>query len=134
MTGSPMLSQNRKIPPNLNYHMSIKKCQAILKCFYLKIPSLAFGLCWAQTDETMFCDWLRTIFSVRLPVKVFKTLSDRQSYILRKFHKSKKYPAKPSYHMLMIWSWKWSNLAGWCKLPRQRNFDCLLWAQRVGHQ
>ena len=39
--------------------MSIKKSQAILKCFYLKIPSLAFGLRWAQKtirDETMLRD------------------------------------------------------------------------------
>ena len=84
----------------INYHMSIKKSQAILKCFYLKIPSLAIGLRWAQKTKPCFVT-LRTIFSVRLPVKVFKTLSDRQSYILRKFHISKKYPAKPSYHMLM---------------------------------
>ena len=81
--------------------MSIKKSQAILKCFYLKIPSLAFGLRWAQKTTKPCFVTLRTIFSVRLPVKVFKTLSDRQSYILRKFHKSKKYPAKPSYQMLM---------------------------------
>ena len=29
----------------------------------------------------------------------FKTLNDRQSYILRKFRKSQKNPAEPNYHM-----------------------------------
>ena len=34
----------------------------------------------------MFCDtW--NFFPARLPVKVFKTLNSRQSYILSKFHK-----------------------------------------------
>ena len=40
-------------------------------------------------DETMFCDTYN-FFSARLPFKVFKTLNDRQSYVRRKFHKSKK--------------------------------------------
>ena len=30
---SQQISQNPKIPANLNYHMSITKSQAILKCF-----------------------------------------------------------------------------------------------------
>ena len=48
------------------------------------------------------------LFSARLPVKVFKTLNDRQCYILNKFHKIDKSqliliiicrnnPAKPNY-------------------------------------
>ena len=30
---NPIFSVNRKNPANLNYHMPIKKSQAILKCF-----------------------------------------------------------------------------------------------------
>ena len=66
--------------------MSIKKSQAILKCFIDLKYSIWFTL--GSEDETVFCDTKN--FSARLPVKVFKTLIDRQSYILRKFHKSKK--------------------------------------------
>ena len=67
--------------------MSIKKTQAILKCFIdLKYRDW-FTL--GSEDETMFCDTLN-FFSARLPVKVFETLNDRQSYILSKFHKLKK--------------------------------------------
>ena len=40
-------------------------------------------------NETMFCD-TENFFSGRLPVKVFKTRNDRQSYILNKFDESKK--------------------------------------------
>ena len=59
--------------------MSIKKSQEILKCFIdLKITL-------GSEDETIVCD--TQLFSARLPVKVFKTLNDRQSYILCKFHK-----------------------------------------------
>ena len=39
-------------------------------------------------DETMVCD--TQLFPAQLQVKVFKTLNDRQSYILRKFHKIEK--------------------------------------------
>ena len=35
--------------------------------------------------------WNLELFSARLPVKVFKTLHDRQSYILSKFHKIEKF-------------------------------------------
>ena len=66
--------------------MSIKKSQAILKCFIDLKYSIWFTL--GSEDETVFCDTKN--FSARLSVKVFKTLIDRQSYILRKFHKSKK--------------------------------------------
>ena len=55
--------------------MSIKKSQAILKCFINLKYSVWFTL--GSEDETMH-------------VKVFKTLNDRQSYILSKFHKSRK--------------------------------------------
>ena len=47
----------------------------------------------------MFCDTCKTLALARPPVKVFKTLNDRQSYIFRKFQKSKKNPAKSNYHM-----------------------------------
>ena len=55
--GSPIFSvnlSNRKNPFNLNYHMSIKKSQAILKRFM----DLKFGV-WStlgSENETMFCD------------------------------------------------------------------------------
>ena len=59
--------------------MSIKKSQEILKFFIdLKITL-------GSEDETIVSD--TQLFSARLPVKVFKTLNDRQSYILYKFHK-----------------------------------------------
>jgi len=43
-----------KIPANLNYHMSIKKSQSILKCFIDLESSVWFTL--GSEDETMFCD------------------------------------------------------------------------------
>ena len=61
--------------------MSIKKSQAILKCFIDLKYSVWFTL--GPEDETMFC-------STRLPVTVFKALNVRQSYILSKFHKIEK--------------------------------------------
>ena len=66
--------------------MSIKTSQAILKSFIDLKSSVWFTL--GSEDETVFCD---TFFSARLPVKVFKTLNGRQSHILSKFHKSKKF-------------------------------------------
>ena len=58
MTGSPMyswwISQNPKILANLNYHMSIKTSQAILKCLIDLKSSVLFVL--GSEDETMFCD------------------------------------------------------------------------------
>ena len=39
-------------------------------------------------DETM---WHLELFSTRLPVKVFKTLNGRKSYILSKFLKIEKF-------------------------------------------
>ena len=62
--------------------MSIKKRQAILKCFIYLKSSVWFML--GSENETL------ERFSGRLPVKVFKTLNDRQSYVLNKFEKSKK--------------------------------------------
>ena len=41
-------------PAYLNYHMSIKKSQAILKCFIDLKSSVLFTL--GSEDETMFCD------------------------------------------------------------------------------
>ena len=62
--------------------MPIKTSQAILKCFIDLKSSVWFTL--GSEDETVFCDTLK-LFSARLPVKVFKTLNGRQSYILSKF-------------------------------------------------
>ena len=67
--------------------MSIKKSQAIVKCFIDLKSNVWFTL--GSEDETMFCDTYNFL-SARLPFKVFKTLNDRQSYVRRKFHKSKK--------------------------------------------
>ena len=55
MTGSPVFSinlTNRKNPSNLNYHMSIKKSQAILKHFIDLKFSVWLTLC--LENETMF--------------------------------------------------------------------------------
>ena len=62
--------------------MSIKKSQAILKCFIDLKYSDWFTL--GSEDETMFCDSYWNFFQLDC-----KTLNDPQSYILRKFHKSK---------------------------------------------
>ena len=72
-----------------------------------------FGLRWAQKTKPCFVT-LRT-FSARLPVKVFKTLNGRQSYILSKLHKSKKIqpfwtiisrdPDQSLYALVPFWSW-----------------------------
>ena len=67
--------------------MSITKSQAILKCFIDLKSRVWFTL--GSENETMFCDTWNFFFG-RLPVKVFKTLNDRQYYILNKFDKSKK--------------------------------------------
>ena len=56
--------------------MSIKKSQAILKCSIDLKYSDWFTL--GAENETMFVT-LRT-FSAPLPVKVFETLNDRESY------------------------------------------------------
>ena len=45
---------NRRIPANPNYHMSIKKTQAILKCLIHLKSSAWFTR--ASENETMFCD------------------------------------------------------------------------------
>ena len=57
MTSSPVFSislTSLRIPTNPNYHMSIKKSQAILKCFIDLKSSVWFTL--GSEDETMFCD------------------------------------------------------------------------------
>ena len=51
---SQWISQNRKIPANLNYHLSIKKSQAILKCFIDLKYRVWFTL--GSEDETMLFD------------------------------------------------------------------------------
>ena len=66
--------------------MSVKKSQAILKCFIDLKNSVWFTL--GSEDETMVCD--TKLFSARLPIKDFKTLNDRHSYILRKIRKIEK--------------------------------------------
>ena len=81
MTGSPVFSINLtylRIPTNPNYHMSIKKSQAILKHFIDLKFTVWFTLC--SVNKTMFCD--TKLFSGRLPVKIVKTLNDRQSTLL----------------------------------------------------
>ena len=45
---------NRKTLANLNYHMSIKTSQSILKCFIDFKSSVWFIL--GSKDETVFCD------------------------------------------------------------------------------
>ena len=60
MTGSTVFSLNLtylRIPANPNYHMSIKKSQAILKC-----SSLAFWFTLGSEEETMFCDFYLLFF------------------------------------------------------------------------
>ena len=89
MTGSSIFSvnfANRKNLAKPNYHMSIKKSEAILKCFIDLKSSVWFTL--GSEDKTMFCETSIELFSARLPVKVFKTLYDRQSC---KFHKIEKF-------------------------------------------
>ena len=67
--------------------MSIKKSQAILKCF---IDLKYIVMVYAGLRRRNHVLWHLELFSARQPVKVFKTLNDRQSYILSKLHKSKK--------------------------------------------
>ena len=50
----PSKFHKSKKPANLNYHMSIKKSQAILKCFIDLKFSVWFTL--GSENETMFCD------------------------------------------------------------------------------
>ena len=66
--------------------MSIKKRQAILKCFiYI---SQVYRLVYAALRRLNLCF---VILRSRVPVKIFKSLNDRQSYILSKFHKIEKF-------------------------------------------
>ena len=85
---SQQISQNRKILANLNYHMSIQKSQAILKCFIDLKSSVWFTL--GSEDETMFCDtW--NFFQPDCWSRFLKTLNGRQSYVRSKFHKIEKF-------------------------------------------
>ena len=70
--------------------MSIKTSQAILKCFIDLKSSVWFTLGSEDAGRQNRVLWHLELFSARLPVKVFKILNGRQSYILSKFHKSKK--------------------------------------------
>ena len=80
MTGSPIFSvnfTNRKNPAKPNYQMSIKKSQAILKCFIDLKSSVWFT--WAQKTKPCSVTLQRELFSARLPLEVLKTLNDQQS-------------------------------------------------------
>ena len=48
-------NKNRKILAKLNYHMSIKTSQAILKCFTVDLKSSVWFTLGSE-DETVFCD------------------------------------------------------------------------------
>ena len=66
MTRSPVFSvhfTNRKNPAKPDYHMSIKKSQAILKCFIDLWAKIAFGLRRAQKAKPCFVT-LKTVFSL----------------------------------------------------------------------
>ena len=79
MTASSIFSinlRNRKNPSNLNYHMSIKKSQAILKHFKDLKFSVWFTLCSENEKHVL---WHLELFSGRLPVNIVNTLNDRQS-------------------------------------------------------
>ena len=92
MTSSPIFSinfTNRKNPAKPNYHMSIKKSQAILKYFIDLKCKKSFKMVQAGPRKGNHVLWHLKLFSDRLPLKVFKTLNDRQSGIFNKFHKSK---------------------------------------------
>ena len=57
MTGSPVFSvnfTNRTNPAKPNYHMSIKKSQALLKCFIDLKNSVGFTL--GSEEKTTCCD------------------------------------------------------------------------------
>ena len=99
MTGSTVFSLNLtylRIPANPNYHMSIKKSQAILKC-----SSLAFGLRWAQKKRPCFVTFILFyfFFSGRLSVKVFKTLNLTSSPMFSVNLTNRKNPANLNYRM-----------------------------------
>ena len=81
MTGSPVFSvnfTNWKNPAKPNYHLSMKKKQAILKCF------IAVGSRWAQKTKPRFVTLSNFLRSTAGQGQPLKTLNDRQSYILSK--------------------------------------------------
>ena len=67
--------------------MTIKKGQAILKCFIDLKSSVWFTL--GSEDETISSVTLRTLFSLTAG-QGFHTLNDEQSYILRKISQMEK--------------------------------------------
>ena len=67
--------------------MSIKKTQAILKCFIDLKSSVWFTL--GSEDETISFVTLRTLFSSTAG-QAFQTLNDQQFYILRKISQIEK--------------------------------------------
>ena len=80
MTGSPVFSINLtylRIPINPNYHMSIKKSQA--EMFYRsQIQRLVYAGLRTKPCFVTIKTFLRST-QCRLPVKIVKTLNDRQS-------------------------------------------------------
>ena len=64
--------------------MSIKKSQAILKCFIDLKNNVSLAHAGLRRENHVL--WHLELFSAWLPVKMLKTLNDRQSYILHKFH------------------------------------------------
>ena len=119
------MSQNRKIPANLNSYMSIKKSQAILKYFIDLKYSVLFNYAGFRRRNYVLWHPIRT-FSAWLPVKVFKTLNGRQSHILSKFHKSKKF-SRSELSWSISWSWSWS----WSKQPVLWDFYIMFLLTRV---
>ena len=83
--------------------MSIKKSQAILKCFIDLKNSVWFTLHGLRRRNHAWFVTLETFFSstaTGLLVTVLKRLNDRQSYILLKFHKIENIvPANIDYHV-----------------------------------
>ena len=67
-----------RIPTNPNYHISIKKSQAILKCFYLDLKSSVWFTLGSRRRNHVF--WHLELFSGRLPV--VNTQNDLQSTLL----------------------------------------------------
>ena len=74
--------------------MSVKKSQAIVKCFIDVKNSV-----WFTLRKTKPC-FVTQLFSCRLPVKpVFQTLNDRQSAIFSGNLTNRKNPTNLNYHM-----------------------------------
>ena len=64
---------------------------AIFRAVFDSVTIVPHSLLLNRT-ETLATQANLELFLVRLPVKVFKTLYDRQSYIVSKFHKIERWP------------------------------------------